>query len=323
MPSWKDWAQLVRIPNTLTACADALAGFSLGAGLWTSEYSIGLICISVASISLYWAGMVLNDVNDVEQDTKDRRRGPIVEERIDWGLARRVGWGLLIAGVVLSMLAGFFLSSASTVGKAILPGFMALGLAFAIVAYDSPLKKTILGPWLMGLCRALNLGMGVALAAVLLADSSELYERLGNAIWIIPLGHGLFVVGITLAARKESKLTQSGFRLAGAWSVGLIGIACIAISVRLVPEATSMRLEREMMFPLLIGLLATPWAMRAVRSVRERSVFSLVMAIKQGILTILFLDAAIALQFAGNAAGLVVCALAIPTFALGRWFRMT
>jgi len=73
----------------------------------------------------------------------------------------------------------------------------------------------------------------------------------------------------------------------------------------------------------LVGLLATPWAIRAVRSVRERSVFSLVMAIKQAILTILFLDAAIALQFAGNVAGFVVCAMAIPTFALGRWFRMT
>ena len=323
MPSWKDWAQLVRIPNTLTACADALAGFALGAGVWTSEYSFALVLISLASISLYWAGMMLNDVNDIVQDTKDRRRGPLVEERIDWKLARRVGWGGLIAGVLFAMFAGLVLDQTASPGRAMLPALMAFGLAVSIVAYDSPFKKTVLGPWIMGLCRALNLCMGVALATVLLPDSTLMFDRLGNAIWIIPLGHGLFVVGLTLAARKESNLMQSGFRLAIAWGVAVVGIVCIAGSVRFVPELTPLRLERGTMFPILVGLLATPWAIRAVRSVRERSVFSLVMAIKQAILTILFLDAAIALQFAGNVAGFVVCAMAIPTFALGRWFRMT
>jgi len=46
-------------------------------------------------------------------------------------------------------------------------------------------------------------------------------------------------------------------------------------------------------------------------------------AIKQAILSIIFLDAAIALQFGGNLAGMVICGLAIPTLALSRVFRVT
>ena len=62
------WAQLVRIPNTLTACADVLAGFTLVAGQWwtVTGITLPLVIVSIASICLYWAGMVLNDVNDIE-----------------------------------------------------------------------------------------------------------------------------------------------------------------------------------------------------------------------------------------------------------------
>lgn len=330
MARFRDWAQLVRIPNTLTASADALAGFSIVAGAWRLADVFPLIVISLASISLYWAGMVLNDVNDIAKDKREKRKGPLVDDRIPWSVARQAGWGLLLGGVLLATLSGFITTGwTEAVGlparslSALYPGACSVVLAASIVLYDSPCKSTFLGPWIMGLCRASNLVMGMALGCTVVDSPEATLSSLGHVQWMLPLGHGLFVVGLTLAARKEAKLFQSKPLLAASWSLSLGALAILAIAPLSTDSNVFLRLEPATGFPILIALLAAPWFLRAVRSVRAGTVPTLVAAIKQAILTILFLDAAIALQFAGNTAGLLVCSLAIPTFALGRWFRMT
>ncbi|AMV33037.1 (S)-2,3-di-O-geranylgeranylglyceryl phosphate synthase [Pirellula sp. SH-Sr6A] len=330
MVRFRDWAQLVRIPNTLTACADALAGFSIVAGVWHIADAPRLLLISLASIALYWSGMVLNDVNDIAKDKQEGRKGPLVDDRISWGTARHAGWGLLIGGVLLATASGFATtgwteekSLHSEPWRGFYPAVGSILLAICIVLYDSPLKSTFIGPWIMGLCRACNLMTGMALGCTVVPATSAALSSLGHAAWMLPLGHGLFVVGLTLAARKEAKLFQSKPLLAASWSLSVLGLAILALAPLQVDARTFLRLEPATGFPILIALLAAPWFLRAVRSVRAGTVPSLVAAIKQAILTILFLDAAITLQFAGNTAGLLVCFLAIPTFALGRWFRMT
>jgi hypothetical protein len=330
MARFRDWAQLVRIPNTLTASADALAGFSIVAGVWRPADIIPLLAISLASIALYWAGMVLNDVNDIEKDKREGRKGPLVDDRISWSVARQAGWGLLLGGVVLATFAGVITTSWTEPSRvsanslsALYPGACSILLAASIVVYDSPCKSTFLGPWIMGLCRASNLVMGMALGCTVVDSPAMTLSLLGNAMWMLPLGHGLFVVGLTFAARKEAKLFQSKPLLAASWSLSLVALAILAIAPLATESIVFLRLEPTTGFPILIALLSAPWFLRAVRSVRAGTVPALVAAIKQAILTILFLDAAIALQFAGNTAGLIVCSLAIPTFALGRRFRMT
>lgn len=330
MARFRDWAQLVRIPNTLTASADALAGFSIVAGVWQWSDTPRLILISLASIALYWSGMVLNDVNDIAKDKHEGRKGPLVDDRISWSTARKVGWGLLMTGILLATASGFITTgwteekgNLSEPWRALYPAVGSVLLAICIVLYDSPCKSTFLGPWIMGLCRACNFVMGMALGCTIVPSSTVALSLLGHAAWMLPLGHGVFVVGLTLAARKEAKLFQSKPLLAASWSLSVLGLVLLAIAPWMVDSRTFLRLEPATGFPILIALLAAPWFLRAVRSVQAGTVPSLVAAIKQAILTILFLDAAIALQFAGNTAGLLVCSLAIPTFALGRWFRMT
>ena len=58
-------------------------------------------------------------------------------------------------------------------------------------------------------------------------------------------------------------------------------------------------------------------------SIQSPGVGTLVPAIKQAILRIIFLDAAIAVQFGGYLTGILVFGLAIPNFALSRIFRVT
>ncbi len=321
MARLKDWAQLVRAPNTLTASADSLAGFSLAVGAWNSTHAVPLVAVSIASICLYWAGMVLNDVNDVEQDRLDQRNGPLVDERISWHTAARFGWGLIASGLLLAFLATTG-STGSAAWKFAPVGAAAL-LAFWIVAYDSPLKKTTLGPWLMGLCRTTNMAMGISVGLALTEEPWESIERMGMAMYLIPAGLGLFVVGLTLAARNESNLEQSSGRLTRGWGLSLIGVSLIAVSASFAGPNSYQHLSPLPGFPILVLLLAMPWINRSLQSIQMRSIPSLVRAIKQAIMTILFLDAAVAVQFAGPVAGMVVCALVIPTFLLGKWFRMT
>ncbi|NBW86494.1 MAG: hypothetical protein EBR23_06620, partial [Planctomycetia bacterium] len=65
-----DWLRLVRLPNLATAAADSLAGFLI---CWCAAGNVGWTPAAcwlavAASVAFYAAGMVLNDVCDVETD---------------------------------------------------------------------------------------------------------------------------------------------------------------------------------------------------------------------------------------------------------------
>lgn len=316
---FRAWAQLVRIPNTLTACADVLAGFTLAVGAWwqIAGISPSLVIASLSSICLYWAGMVLNDVHDLADDIAQRRNGPLVRGYIAVGTARTAGWGLLMMGVILAGVSARLLPSTDKTVPFWIVVSTATLLAAAIVAYDSSLKSTPVGPVLMGLCRGLNLLLGVSLGTCV--DWQR--ELDWSSIVLATTGHVLFITGITLAARREGLLQQSSRRLAWSWTVSVIGISFIAVCSWW--SDRFLRLEPHSLFPILVALLAFPWLRRAFVSIQSPGVVTLVPAIKQAILSIIFLDAAMALQFGGNLPGMIVCGLAIPTMALSRVFRVT
>ncbi len=69
--SLRDYLQLVRLPNVFTAMADVLMGYLFThdpAPLPTLKLPADFWALLLASSSLYCAGMVLNDVNDIEAD---------------------------------------------------------------------------------------------------------------------------------------------------------------------------------------------------------------------------------------------------------------
>ena len=328
-PQFRAWAQLVRVPNTLTSCADVLAGFVLAAGIGRFE-SVGpsLLVISLASICLYWAGMVLNDVHDIEEDKAQRRNGPLVRGLIAVGTARKAGWGLLFAGIGLATVSAFLLPDPGETPSYWIVGANAVILAVLIVAYDSSIKATAFGPLLMGLCRGFNMLLGVSLGACLnVSGDSSLTLPVTSALdWpsicLATAGHVSFVTGITLAARREGLLNQSSLRLGISWSVSILGVALIA-ACSVWSTDRALRLDPNFWFPLFVAMLAMPWLRRAIVSIGAPGIGTLVPAIKQAILSIIFLDAAIAFQFGGLFPGLLICGLALPTFALSRIFRVT
>jgi 4-hydroxybenzoate polyprenyltransferase len=323
----RNWAQLVRLPNTLTAASDVFAGYCILSGGFSIPWyqSVPFISLgAVASISFYWAGMILNDVFDVEEDRARGRRGPLVSGKISIATARLVGRLLLVLGMILPLVAVWMIRSGNALFSFFLVGFTAVVLASSILWYDSRWKSSRIGPLLMGLCRSLNMLLGASLGAAMLEEGLHVsvHAALYQALFPAVIGHGLFVIGITLAARREEFADQSRTKLMIAWGTSVLGVVFIAMCSTW-HMARPLRLDAWTFFPLLIGVLALPWLRRAASSIHDLSARTLVPAIKQAIISILFFDAAISLQFGGDMMGTLVCLMAVPTFLMSRFFRMT
>ncbi|WP_353952366.1 SCO3242 family prenyltransferase [Knoellia sp. S7-12] len=102
MTSLRDLAELVRAPAGLTVPSDTLAG-AASAG-WPAGRRTALL--PLASVSLYWAGMALNDWADRDLDAVERPERPIPSGRVTPGTALALATGLTAAGVGLAAVAG-------------------------------------------------------------------------------------------------------------------------------------------------------------------------------------------------------------------------
>ena len=73
------YARLLRLPNVFTALADiALGAFAAG----RDQISWSIAALAAASACLYCAGMVWNDVFDIEQDARERPFRPLPSGQI-------------------------------------------------------------------------------------------------------------------------------------------------------------------------------------------------------------------------------------------------
>mgnify|MGYP002528113346 CR=1 FL=1 len=93
------YLRLFRAPNVFTAAADVVMGFVFVNS--SIQSWIPLACLLGASCLLYTAGMVLNDVFDVQVDSRERPDRPIPSGQISLSWARWLGFEFLVIGIVL------------------------------------------------------------------------------------------------------------------------------------------------------------------------------------------------------------------------------
>jgi 4-hydroxybenzoate polyprenyltransferase len=289
-PAIKPVLQLVRLPNVFTAPADALAGWLIVGG--AVDDLRGWLPIAGASMSLYAAGMVLNDWYDLEVDRAERPNRPLPSGAVPLGLAAAIGWGGLALGLALASLAG--------------PAMVVAGLlAAAIVFYNSWAKKTWLGPWAMGACRGLNMLMGIVAARA--------PER--PAAWAAAFAFGLFVAGVTWISRSEALGGGTRNLKIGLWiqraAVVLLGVAVLTLADPL---------DRSALFAGVFILAAVAFLVFAAgaRALREPSPELIQKAVKTGVLSLVWLDVALVAAACGPVPALVVATFWIPAFLLAR-----
>src|SRR5476649_2577392 len=148
----KVWLQLFRAPNLFTVPGDPLAGFLLASPALVGFNPVLLFPIG-ASLCFYAAGLLLNDLMDLEEDRAERPNRPLPSGAARPAHVWLVAAALTALGLALCLPGGL---------KALATG---VGIVLSVAAYDCGLKKMpFLGVINMGLCRGLSVLLGAAFA---------------------------------------------------------------------------------------------------------------------------------------------------------------
>lgn len=299
-PPWRTVVELVRLPLVFTAAADLMMGYLVTHGGLAPVAPFVLLLSS--SCCLYWSGMVLNDVFDVEQDRRQRPHRPIPSGRIDLAKAGRLGALLLLAGLASAILAGLVAGDWR-------PPLIAGLLAACVVAYDRFLKRTPLGPPAMGACRSLNVLLGMSASA---------------AAWhgwnlLIAAGVGVYIAGVTLFARTEAEESRRP-RLALGLATMLTGMALLAWLPDWDPTRVFVDVGNWRFLWLLLAVLIG-W--RCVRAIARPSPPLVQTAVRNSLLSLVVLDAAVVFALCGREWAFLILLLIFPSMLLGRWLYST
>ena len=310
------WLKLLRIPLLPSALTNILVGFLIANGTW--QPALELVFLLLASACLYSAGMVLNDVYDVDIDREERPNRPLPSGAIDVRRAQLVGMMLLGTGVGFATGAGWV---GETAGLPFgLPTLIAITLATCIWLYDAILKKTLLAPWLMGGCRGLNILLGAS-TATFQGDGSSFVGIPFLAIWIAS-AIATLIAGVTLLARHEAKQNRPE-KLIPAALVMLVGIITLAAVPHLPEVAVGSRLA--FLFPCLIAMLSFTFLRRTLLAIQTGKPQDIQKAVVATLRSLILFDAACCYLVRPESvvySVTVVCFL-IPGLLLGRRIAST
>jgi 4-hydroxybenzoate polyprenyltransferase len=172
----------MRPANIVTSVADVLAGIAIsGYFLSVDQEFLPVFLLCLSTIGLYGGGIVFNDVFDADLDRIERPERAIPSGAISKKEATLLGIILLCIG----FLAAFAFSLRS--------GIIAfLILVFALVYNKFSKHHAFLGPLNMGVCRGMNLLLGVSIVSLSL---QSLY-----LLGLIPL---IYIFSITMISQGE------------------------------------------------------------------------------------------------------------------------
>ena len=285
----RGYLELLRPPNVVTAIADVLAGYAV-AGRGQPGMLPWLIA---ATIGLYAGGVVLNDFFDRDVDAVERPERPIPSGRVSARGAGVLGAMLLVLGVLSASQA------------AALAGIVALAIASCVLLYDARAKRhAFVGPLCMGICRGLNLLLGIS------ASGSALREY-----WPLGLLSVVYIAAVTTVSRGE----VHGGRI-GVANFALISLAAVLLGLSIVAaSSTSGRFAALVLIAVLAFRVLPPYWQ--VRSAPQPEVIR--RAVKAGVLSLVLLDAAIGASYAGPLYAAGILATGLVAGLLARLFSVT
>ncbi len=285
--------RLTRPANLVTAVADVMAGMAI-AGYFLIPFAVvaPVLWLSLATLGLYGGGVVFNDVFDAELDAVERPERPIPSGAVPKNMATALGAILLVIG----MGAAFAVN--------VTAGLLAVAISVASLVYDRFGKHhAVLGPLNMGLCRGLNLLLGVSIIP----------EQVVPWWWVglVPIA---YIAAITMISRGEVH--------GGSPVILRLASLLYAIVIGCIMAIAQWRRQLGTAFPFLLifGYFIFPPLWRAAREPVGRNIG---MAVKAGVLSLIVMDAAWVAAFSSfPLAMLVVCLLPLSRL-LARVFAVT
>ncbi len=219
------YGQLLRLSLTASALADAAAGLLVGARGWPAGSAPWLVL--AASASVYHGGMALNDWADrqVDATVPARSARPLASGAVAASTALAIAVVLLVLGPVLA-------------ASVALPSALVLAaVGVTAVLYDLIGRGPWLGPFLLGLCRAGNLGAAL-LAGHLLAHAEQDSTAVDLArLAALPLAYGAYVFLVSRLGRLEDAEDAIGDRRVSPGAL-IVFIALVLLTPALLPTPT-------------------------------------------------------------------------------------
>ena len=292
------FARLARPANLPTAASDILAGVAITLFLENIEIlnflkgnSVSVVSLVFSSIALYASGVVFNDVFDAELDAVERPERAIPSGLILKREAIYFGIILMVLGIGLAFNCNR------------LAGIISIILTVAILAYDAYFKQFgFSGPLNMGVCRGLNLLLGMSIVS-----------EISN--WYIALVPVIYIFAITLISRGEVHGDNKKHII---WA-GILYAIVVATIAFIVMQYTDKLLVLTPFLLLFSFLIFSP----LVKAYLENSPKNIKKAVISGVLSLVVMNACWVAGFSSWYLALAVLLLLPISILLSKLFAVT
>lgn len=292
----RNYLRLMRPANIVTSIADVLAGIAISGFFTDMSFNQGqglpvlLICLSTTG--LYGGGIVFNDVFDAEIDKHERPERPIPSGVISLRNAQILGSLLLLLGVITAGIA-------SPVS-----GLLAFSIASFALLYNKFSKHhSFFGPLNMGVCRGLNLLLGISIVTYALQEWYFLA--------IVPI---IYIFSITMISRGE----VHGGNRKNLYTASLLYLIVLGFILYF------SSIKGQVLWTLAF-IIPFAWMIfkPLIRAIQEPVGKNIGRAVKAGVISLILMDSAWAASFHSfYVAGFIACLLPV-SFWLAKRFSVT
>jgi 4-hydroxybenzoate polyprenyltransferase len=286
----------MRPANIVTSVADVLAGIAISGYLanedFSATYSPSILLLSLSTIGLFGGGVVFNDVFDAELDKIERPERPIPSGLISKREASLLGIILFSIGVI------------AAASVSMLSGLIAVSIIIAALVYDKWSKHNgFAGPFNMGLCRGLNLLLGISIVITAI-----------SAWWFVAIIPIIYIAAITMISRGE----VHGGSKSALYSAALF--YCIVIAAILFLST-----GRDMIWWAAIFLIPFVWMIfyTLIKAIRLPSPQNIGKAVRAGVIALIVMDASMAAAFGATVLAFLIILLLPVSLWLAKIFAVT
>lgn len=286
---------MARPANIVTSIADVLAGAAISGAFSPNLFSVtwpGIVLLSISTACLYGGGIVFNDVFDADLDRVERPERAIPSGLITIGQAASFGSILLTTGIILAALNNF--TSA----------ILAVAIAFFALLYNKLSKHSpFFGPLNMGLCRGLNLLLGVSIITASL-----------NTWYLLAIVPVIYIFSITMISRGE----VNGGNKKNLWIAGVL-YAVVTGSILYFSYINNKLLLSAVILIPFLWMIYKP-LFKAIQNPVGKNIGG---AVKAGVISLILMDAAWAITFSNIYAAIGIACLLPISFWLAKIFAVT
>lgn len=286
---------MVRPANVVTSVADVLAGAAISGAFAAALFTVtwpGILLLSLSTACLYGGGIVFNDVFDAGLDKVERPERAIPSGLISVEQATAFGSILLALGILLA--------GSHTLYSALLAAAIAI---FALLYNKISKHNPFFGPLNMGLCRGLNLLLGIS---IITASLSMWYM-----VAIVPI---VYIFAITMISRGE----VNGGNKINLWIAAVLYaiVTCIIFYFSY--------LNNKLLWSAII-LIPFLWMIykplfKAIQNPIGKNIGG---AVKAGVISLILMDAAWAITFSNIYAAIGIACLLPVSLWLAKFFAVT